>query len=50
MSKPKKCTVDAKITFDNGDCLEFDFPNMKPDVAVAMVELFNAHKLEPTDG
>lgn len=45
-SEPKKCAVKSEITFDNGDRLKFEFPNLKPDVAAAMVELFNAHKLE----
>ena len=49
MGEPTKCTVKTKVTFDNGDYLEFDFSNLKPDTAVAMVELFKTHRLEEKD-
>lgn len=44
--KASKCSVKAVIRYDNGDRLEIEYADLKPDVALGLVELFKSHRME----
>ena len=48
--RAEKCAVKAVIRYDNGDVLEVEYVDLLPEVSIALVELLQSNKLEPSDG
>lgn len=49
LTPEKSAVVKAKVSFDNGNVLDYEFPNLKPEVAVELLKLLQSHKMEQSD-
>ncbi len=43
----KSVTVKGLLRYDNGDQLEVEYANLRPEVSVALIDLLQKYKKEP---